>query len=106
MFDIDVIARSHFTRKVDGKTSFETFKLKVGLQGEMLPFEYESSSLASNLVWTFVIESWGGYTNASGEWVIFMAWRCAKTKVTQYIHWTWDPENKRCHSRRNYSFTN
>jgi len=106
MFDANVIARSHFTRKVDGKTSFETFKRAVCLQDYSLPYEYDSQSLTSGMPWHFVIESWGGYTNASGEWVIFMSWRCAKTRLTQYIHWTWDEKTKTVSNRRDYGFAN
>lgn len=104
MVDANIIARSHFTRKVDGKTSFETFKRAVGLQGENLPFEYESDSLGVISKWRFVVESWGGYTNASGEWTVFVSWRCSKTRVTQYIHWSWDENSHTCSNRRNYSF--
>jgi len=106
MIDANAVARSHFTTKADGRTSFETFKRTIGLQDYNLPFEYESESLSSSLKWRFIIESWGGYTNASGEWTIFMAWRCAKTKTTQYIHWSWDENTKSCSNRRNYTFTN
>jgi hypothetical protein len=106
MIDANLVARSHFTRKVDGKTSFETFKRQIGLMDLNLPYEYDSQTLGIGSAYHFVIESWGGYTNASGEWVIFMAWRCAKTKTTQYIHWNWDEQNQRCVSRRDYSFTN
>lgn len=104
MIEANIIARSHFTRKVDGKTSFETFKRAVGLQGENLPFEYQSNSMGIGPGWSFVIESWGGYSSASGEWVIFMAWRCSKTRFTQYIHWSWDEKKNMCSNRRNYSF--
>jgi hypothetical protein len=104
MIDENLIARSHFTRKVDGKTSFETFKRAVGLQDEGLPFEYESQSLTSGLLWHYVIESWGGYTNASGVWTIFISWRCQKNRVTQYIHWSWDETTHTCSNRRDYSF--
>jgi hypothetical protein len=104
MIDANVIARSHFTRKVDGVTSFETFKRSVGLKDLNLPFEYESKSLTSGLSWHFVLESWGGYTNASGEWTIFMSWRCRDSKVTQYIHWLWNENSCTCSNRRDYSF--
>jgi hypothetical protein len=104
MIDANVIARSHFTSKTDGKTSFETFKRAVGLMQDNLPYEYDSQSLTSGLIWHFAIESWGGYTNASGEWTIFMSWRCRTTKVTQYIHWTWNEQDKTVSNRRDYSF--
>jgi len=106
MIDANLVARSHFTRKVDGKTSFETFKRTLGLMDLNLPYEYESQSMYMAQTSHFVIESWGGYSNASGEWIVFMAWRCVRSKTTQYIHWSWDEQNKRCVGRRDYSFTN
>jgi hypothetical protein len=104
MFDIDAVARTHFTSKSDGKTSYVTFLRAVGLQGENLPFEYESKSMSSAIPFRFIVESWGGFENASGEWTIFIAWRSAKGNVTQYIHWTWNDKEHKCYARRNYSF--
>jgi hypothetical protein len=106
MIDANLVARSHFTRKVDGKTSFETFKRTLGLSDYNLPYEYDSQSMYNQLVSHFVIESWGGYSNASGQWIVFMSWRCQKSKVTQYIHWDWNEDIKQCENRRDYSFQN
>lgn len=106
MLNVDAIARTHFTRKADGANSFATWKNAVGLASENLPFEYEGNSMIKGKPIKFVIESWGGFENASGEWTIFCAWRSTKGNVTQYIHWTWDAEQARCSNRRNYSFVN
>jgi hypothetical protein len=106
MIDANLVARSHFTRKVDGKTSFETFKRTVGLIDQNLPWEYDSQGMYLPVVTHFIVESWGGYTNASGEWIVFISWYCRASKVTQYIHWNWDNSLKRCVGRRDYSFAN
>lgn len=104
MINADIIARTHFTSKVDGKTSFETWKRALKLQDEKLPFEYESKSLGLSISIHFVIESWGGFENASGQWTIFVAWRSTKGAVMQYIHWTWDDRTNTCSNRRDYGF--
>lgn len=104
MVTSDIIARTHFTRKHDGLSSFEMFKRKVGLEDQKLPFEYESETMIRGARMVFVAESWGGYENASGEWIIFISWRSSKGNVNQYIHWTWNDNEQKCSNRRDYGF--
>ena len=104
MFDTNAIARAHFTKKVDGQSSYRTFVRSIGLENENLPFEYDGDTLVGGRKIHFVCESWGGFTNASGEWTVFISWRSTRGGVTQYIHWTWNPDTKSVFNRRNYSF--
>jgi hypothetical protein len=104
VINADAIARTHFTRKVDGAMSFEQFKRTIGLKDEKLPFEYEGGTMIKGKPVRFIAEAWGGFENASGEWTIFISWRSTKGNVTQYIHWTWNDHSQTCANRRDYSF--
>lgn len=106
MIDANVIARTHFTSKVDGRNSFNQFIKDIGLEYENLPFEYEEGLNARGKRITFMAESWGGYTDMSGRWVIFIAWRCASIKVTRQLRWFWDSKQQKPYGREEQQFCN
>lgn len=104
MITADIVSRTHFTRKVDGQSSFNQFLRTVGLQDAGLPFEFNGDTMIKGKYTHFIAESWGGFENASKEWTIFVSWRSTSGNITQYIHWTWDEANQRCIGRRNHCF--
>lgn len=106
MIEANIIARTHFTKKADGETSFWQFLKEVKLQDEGLQFKYETpSSAKKGKIWA-VAESWGGYVNSNGEWVVFVCWRSSREGICWYSHWSWDSENQMPFNRRDYGFVN
>jgi hypothetical protein len=104
MIQADIIARTHFTRKVDGKAAFDQFIRTTGLKDEHLPYEYKGETMIKSTPLNFIAESWGGYESASREWIIFIAWRSTKGNVTQYIHWTWNESSQKAVNKREHCF--
>jgi len=104
MIDANLIARSHFTKKADGETSFYQFLKEVKLMDEGLVFRIKTDIPSKKGVVWMVAESWGGYFNADNEWVVFVCWRSSKGNSCQYSHWYWDSENQCAYGRRDYGF--
>jgi len=95
MFDRNIIARSHFTSGADGMSAFGEFLKSCSLLDEELLYEYEdNTSLKWKNTW-WRATSWGGYVNADGRWMIFVAWRNAKMGRVRFVRWYWDDEQQR-----------
>jgi len=104
MIDANLIARSHFTKKADGESSFYQFLKEVKLLGEGLKFKVEINTPTKKGHLFLVAESWGGYFNANDEWIVFVCWRASKGNICIYSHWYWDSENQCAYGRRDYGF--
>lgn len=106
MFEYNIASRSHFTTLDDGRSTFNHWIKTMHIQDEMPPFEYEQGMTSRGKRIVFKVDSWGGYVDASGRWVIFVAWRAASIKVTKYSRWFWDENQLKCYGRVDIEFVN
>ncbi len=104
MFTNDMIARSHFTSKEDGRNSFNQFLKSLEIEDEIPSFEYKAGKTHRGKEIVFVADSWGGYFDMSNRWVVFIAWRCPSIKVTSYIRWFWDEKQQKCYGMEETQF--
>lgn len=100
MFDYDAVARTHFTKKSDGRNSWNTWVQAMGLMKLELKFEFPSGLQRNGKDCMFVAESWGGYDAGHGVWIVFCSWRCAAINANKYVRWDWDAQQNKCHNMR------
>lgn len=106
MLDVNIVARSHFTRSVDQETAFWQFKKEIGILDDIYPFKFKSGISRGKSELYFVAESWGGYFDADNNWRVFLSWRLSNGKVTKWVVWYWDAENKCVTGKQEHSTAN
>lgn len=104
MIEANIIARTHFTTKADGQTAFWQFCKEVNLLDSGIEWQFESGIFRNNKPVMYTADSWGGYVNSDGEWIVFICWRTGNGKLTKYTHWSWDSENRMPFNRRDMGF--
>lgn len=87
MFDYDIMETKHFTRKADGEQSYRNWLQSIGVSHEDFPFTVKTGRMFKGKPINFHIVSWGAYIGASGEWLVFVAYRFNAMKHT--VQYTW-----------------
>jgi hypothetical protein len=100
VFEKNIIAKSHFTTKADGESSFYQFVKECGITDEDLRFEYTDEFPLNKKGLTWRVASWGGYTTAGDKWMIFVSWRASKTGQIAYYRWFWDEATQSAYGKR------
>lgn len=87
MFTHDFASVKHYTSKIDGQTSYENFCAMAGINAEDFLFMVKTGRFFKGKPINFTITSWGSYVNASGDFVIFVAYYSAPVKHTIQYSW-------------------
>lgn len=87
MFEHNFTQSNHFTSKSEGSDSFRQWCLDVGIPLDQFPFSVKTGRMFKHKPIVHSVTSWGYYTNADGNYRVFVAYRFnAMNHTTQY---TW-----------------
>jgi len=106
MFEYDIGTPKHFTSKVDGERAYKNFCLQCGIAESKYPFTLKTEQTFKVSSVTFKVTSWGSYINASGQWVVFIAYYAAGPRHTSQYSWSIDEYGKVLGEPRQYGFIN
>ncbi|HMC99945.1 MAG TPA: hypothetical protein VKH37_07325 [Ferruginibacter sp.] len=106
MFEYDLSDARQFQFKTDKRAAFAQYLLTLGMSEDEYPFSFKGKALYKGKPCVFTISGWGGYYNANGEWVVFIAYRCEHPKHTIQHCWSWDGENNTVFNYRKMEFMN
>jgi len=104
MFNNDIASTKHFTTKVDGEAAYVQWCGLVGISTNQFSFTVKTGRLFAGKPVIFRITSWGAYENASGEFVVFVAYYATAPKHTMQYSWQIDEKGHVVGVPRQYGF--
>lgn len=87
MFEHKFAQSNHFTSKSEGSESFRQWCVEVGIHPEQFPFSVKTGRMFKEKPIVHHVTSWGHYTNADGNYRVFVAYRYNPMKHTTQYTW-------------------
>ena len=106
MFEHDLTSTRDYITKTDRRAAYSTFLLSIGIGEREYPFSYKGDALFKGRPCEFKISGFGGYNNADGVWIVYIAYRCPHPIHTIQHTWSWDSENNCVFNYRKMEFVN